>query len=260
MNIKKSINWKVFFVLLSASAFSILAVMPYIISLQGDVLRAAPIPFPVVILITIFQSVLMFAFFIFIGLRLSNKIGLGLPIIERLVDKKNIDFDLKPTIKKSIIFGILVGIIIILLDFAFFQFGLERIFKQISVPVWQGFLASFYGGISEEIVMRLFFMTFIIWLISKIKRTGSKIIENNLEVWTSIFIASILFGIGHLPVTSELMDLTPLVVFRSLLLNGVGGVVFGWLYWKKGLESAMIAHFSADIVLHVCLPLVLIIL
>lgn len=31
--------------------------------------------------------------------------------------------------------------------------------------------------------------------------------------------------------------------------------VFGWLYWKKGLESAMIAHFSADIIIHVCLPL-----
>jgi hypothetical protein len=34
-------------------------------------------------------------------------------------------------------------------------------------------------------------------------------------------------------------------------LNGVLGVAFGRLYWKKGLESAMIAHFSADIVLHV---------
>ena len=30
---------------------------------------------------------------------------------------------------------------------------------------------------------------------------------------------------------------------------------FGWLYWKHGLESAMISHFSADIVLHVLLAL-----
>jgi membrane protease YdiL (CAAX protease family) len=44
------------------------------------------------------------------------------------------------------------------------------------------------------------------------------------------------------------------------LLNGIGGVVFGWLYWKKGLESAMIAHFSADIVLHVLLPAILMII
>jgi len=39
-------------------------------------------------------------------------------------------------------------------------------------------------------------------------------------------------------------------------LNGLGGLAFGWLYWKQGLESAMIAHFSADIVLHVITPLV----
>jgi len=32
-------------------------------------------------------------------------------------------------------------------------------------------------------------------------------------------------------------------------------VVFGWLYQTRGLESAMIAHFSADIVLHVLLAL-----
>jgi hypothetical protein len=35
------------------------------------------------------------------------------------------------------------------------------------------------------------------------------------------------------------------------VLNGIGGIVFGWLYWRNGLESAMTAHFSADIVVHV---------
>jgi len=40
-------------------------------------------------------------------------------------------------------------------------------------------------------------------------------------------------------------------------LNGIGGIIFGWLYWKKGLESAMISHFSADIVLQVIFPFVL---
>jgi membrane protease YdiL (CAAX protease family) len=39
-------------------------------------------------------------------------------------------------------------------------------------------------------------------------------------------------------------------------LNGLGGLAFGWLYWKRGLESAIMAHFSADIVLHVITPLV----
>ncbi len=50
--------------------------------------------------------------------------------------------------------------------------------------------------------------------------------------------------------------LNPLVITRALVLKGVGGLAFGWLYWKQGLESAMIAHFSADIMVHVIAPLV----
>jgi hypothetical protein len=30
-----------------------------------------------------------------------------------------------------------------------------------------------------------------------------------------------------------------------------GGIAFGWLFWKWGLESAVVAHFTADVVLHV---------
>ena len=33
-------------------------------------------------------------------------------------------------------------------------------------------------------------------------------------------------------------------------------IAFGWLYWRRGILLAMVAHFSADIVLHVLPPLV----
>jgi membrane protease YdiL (CAAX protease family) len=260
MNKKKSVNWKMYFILLAASIFSILAVMPYILTLQGDILKEAPIPLPFVILIIIAQSALLFAVLIFIGLKLANILGLQIPIIESIARKEKINFSVKAIIKKSVLLGILTSIVIVLLDFIFFKFGLESLFKKLSVPIWQGFLASFYGGISEEVVMRLFFMTFVVWLIRKIARPQGKIIDNKLIIWTAIFIATILFGLGHLPITSELMKLTPLVVTSALLLNGIGGIVFGWLYWKKGLESAMIAHFTADIGLHVVLPTILLFL
>lgn len=257
MNLKKSVNWNVYFILLSASILSILAIMPYILTIQGDVLKTAPLPLPFVLVIIVAQSALLFAVLTFIGLKLANGLGLQMPIIEKIVLQKKTDFNLEAVIKNSVLLGLLTGGVIILLDFVFFKFGLESLFQQLSVPIWQGFLASFYGGISEEIVMRLFLMTFFVWFISKITNPKGKILENKLIMWTAIFIVSLLFGIGHLPITSELMPLTPLVISRALVLNGIGGMVFGWLYWKKGLESAMIAHFSADIVLHVCLPFVL---
>ena len=39
-------------------------------------------------------------------------------------------------------------------------------------------------------------------------------------------------------------------------MNDLAGLAFGWLYWKRGLESAMLAHFSADMTVHVIAPLV----
>ena len=37
------------------------------------------------------------------------------------------------------------------------------------------------------------------------------------------------------------------IVFLSLGLNLCAGMVFGWLYWKRGLEAAFIAHMVASL-------------
>jgi membrane protease YdiL (CAAX protease family) len=47
-----------------------------------------------------------------------------------------------------------------------------------------------------------------------------------------------------------------MVVLRAVVLNGLGGIVFGWFYWRHGLLSAMASHFSADLVIHVIVPLI----
>jgi membrane protease YdiL (CAAX protease family) len=257
MNIKTVVNWKIYFTLLAASVLSILAVMPYILTLQGDILRISSLSLPVIILIIVLQSIFMFAIFTFIGLKLSTHLGLQLPILESIVLKKKPDINVRSIIQTSMLLGIIAGVVIILLDLLFTQTGLENLFKEISAPIWQGFLASFYGGISEEIVMRFFFMALIIWILSKFIK--GKAIENNFVMWLSIIFAAVIFGLGHLPVTMAITTITPLIILRALLLNGIGGVIFGWLYWKKGIESAMIAHFSADIMLHVCYPFLLLI-
>ncbi|HEY5982125.1 MAG TPA: hypothetical protein VIU38_01515 [Anaerolineales bacterium] len=42
----------------------------------------------------------------------------------------------------------------------------------------------------------------------------------------------------------------PPIASRTLIGNGLVGIVCGYLHMKRGLESAIVAHFSADIVLH----------
>lgn len=83
--------------------------------------------------------------------------------------------------------------------------------------------------------------------------TKNKDLHPNIRIlWTANIIAAVIFGLGHLPATKGMgLPLNSFAITRAIVLNGVAGLVFGWLYWTRGLESSMIAHFSADIALHV---------
>ena len=97
-------------------------------------------------------------------------------------------------------------------------------------------------------------MSLLVWLGRFISKTEEGK-PTAAVFWLASILAAVLFGLGHLPATAVLVPLTPLVITRAIVLNGLLGVAFGWLYWKHGLESAMLSHFSADIVLHVLLAL-----
>ncbi|MBM4240076.1 MAG: CPBP family intramembrane metalloprotease [Euryarchaeota archaeon] len=250
-------NWKLFLILLAASIFGLIAIIPYTLTLQGSLLQGLPVPLYIILIAQILQNVILFSIFIFIGLYLSKKVGLGLPIIEGWLAGREVKSYLKSIIGISIGLGVLAAILIIGMDILFSLAGITITVSQssqLNPPAWQGFLASFYGGINEEIMMRLFLMSIIVWICYKIKKTDDGK-PTNLGFWSAIILAAVIFGLGHLPITSALTTITPLIVLRAIVLNGVGGIIFGWLYWKKGLESAMISHFSTDIVLHVLLPL-----
>lgn len=50
------------------------------------------------------------------------------------------------------------------------------------------------------------------------------------------------------------MPITPLFIVAVISLNAIAALGFGYLFWKRGIEAAMLAHFSANIILHVCAP------
>jgi membrane protease YdiL (CAAX protease family) len=50
-------------------------------------------------------------------------------------------------------------------------------------------------------------------------------------------------------------SLTGAVVFFVVGVNAAFGLLFGWLYWRHGLESAMIAHAMTHLVSYVATQL-----
>lgn len=232
-----------FLTLLGLSMLGAIAVLPYVLTLQGDLIRdSLTVPLWVMLVVSIVQSAVLFSVAVYVGLRLLPRVGLRLLPQGRFISS-------------SIAWGILVGVAIIVMDLLFVWLTPFSGYGDAAVaPVWQALLASLYGGISEEVLLRLFFMTLLIWLFSKIFRMYP---STAWLVWSAIVVSAVIFGIAHLPTAAALGPVTAIVIVRTITLNAIGGIIFGWLFWKQGLAAAVVAHFCADIILHVLAPLVL---
>jgi membrane protease YdiL (CAAX protease family) len=262
--IAKSFNWKIFFILLAACTWGFIAVLPYTLALQGDALATAQLPMPLWLLLTIqiLPQILFFGILIGIGLLLANRIGLGLPVLEAKLAGESVWPRIKAYLPLSIIIGVVGSALIIALDVYVFgpalraQMGdkASALGLQSQPAAWKGLLASFYGGVNEEVLLRLFLMSLLAWLGKFVSKTPEGR-PTAIVFWIANILAAILFGLGHLPATANLLPLTPLVVIRAVVLNGLLGIALGYLYVKHGLEAAIISHFSADIVLHVLMML-----
>ena len=103
------------------------------------------------------------------------------------------------------------------------------------------------GGIIEEVMMRLFFMSLCAFILSRIFYKSEDEIPVRTYVIANI-LAAILFAAGHLPSTMTMTALTPVILLRCFLFNGGLGLGFGYLYRKYGIGYAMIAHGSAHLI------------
>ncbi|MDR2964868.1 MAG: CPBP family intramembrane metalloprotease [Treponema sp.] len=249
---KNLINWKLFFILVIACVIASLLVIPYSLALTSAEIELTPL----ILIASAAQSLVLFAIATFFGLFISKRIGMGLPILEGVLQRENEFKEFKLILLPSVSLGVLAGVLILVLSYPFNKLIPEFQDMKILVPAWKGFLASFYGGIAEEVLLRLFLVSLIAWIFYKIKKSkdGTPPI---FGIWIAIILSAIIFGLGHLPATAQIVELNTIVVLRAIVLNGVGGIIFGWLYWKKGLEAAIIAHFSTDIVLHVITPFII---
>ncbi len=100
-----------------------------------------------------------------------------------------------------------------------------------------------YGGIIEELLLRLFLMSLIAWVLFRVfvRKKESESIPSWIYI-VSIILAAIIFGLGHLPVTAQTIGLSTPIIIRAIVLNGVAGIGFGYLYLKIGLSHAIYAH------------------
>jgi membrane protease YdiL (CAAX protease family) len=219
---------------------------------------AIPVPLPIMISVAALQIGLVSFVLSWIGLKLTERTGLTLPLIQTwIVEKKKPVMD-RQALKLALIGGAIGSFFMILTDLFLFQPHMPKLGNGEGVVWWKATLAGvLYGGIVEEVLMRLFLMALIVWLLSFIFKKYRETIPSSFY-WIGIILAALLFSAGHLPATEVLYgELNTLIIARSFILNGVLAVFFGYLFWKKGLEYAMIAHMMLHVVTQlVLLPII----
>jgi hypothetical protein len=253
--------WRLATTLWLASLAGAVLVLPYVLTLQQAAVSAAVARTHMsgaqLLLISTAQTAVLLLIAVFAGLWASRRLGLAIPLVSAWLTRQPLPRDAGRTLLWAFAIGLAVGAILILLDSLVFAHMPSVAGLVKSTPgsdarpsAWQGLLASFYGGIDEEILLRLGLMSVLALALRAVWRRRDPALPSGI-FWIANILAAVLFGLGHLPATAALVPLTAAVVLRAIVLNGVAGIVFGVLFRRYGLEWAMASHFSADIVLHV---------
>lgn len=208
-------------------------------SLLAD--RELPLPMWVMGAISLVQSGVYLLIAVLIGSNLGPQVGLGAPILAGTQPLNS-----RATwrmLAEALGVGAGCGLLLHALGSVAPE-GIRTLGERLHVPLLSKVL---YGGFTEEVLIRWGLMTFILWLLVRLSRQRAE--GHGLRVGAAIAVSAFLFGLGHLPVVTAMdATLTLPVVAYVLAGNFVFGVVFGYLYFRRGIESAMVAHATAHVI------------
>ena len=222
------------------SSISIFFPQDLIVQISG---QDFPAPKPIMAFASFFIVLILYGGLGFIGLKLSSKINL--PDI----------WDEKITIKQKILFpvfiGTIIGIIFIIVDIIYTKaFSIKQLHPDFPFSI----VASLTAGIGEEIIFRLFLISFWVWLISN-KIFKSKYF--NQIFWIISIFSAISFSVGHIPSLMFLggyntfYEIPTVLIAEIIFLNSLLSVSCAYYFKKYGIISAIVLHFWVDIIWHV---------
>lgn len=138
--------------------------------------------------------------------------------------------------------GLLTGVMLVGLDVMAAPWvgrSWEQWLWQAAQPTLQSSAVGvFYGGITEEILMRWGLMSVLAWGLCSL--IGQR--WRGPALLVAAMLTALVFGAAHLPALAAQMELTNAILVRTLVLNGLAALVYAWVFWRHHLEAAMVSH------------------
>ena len=157
-------DWKVWALICGLGALGVAAVMPYVLDLQGPALRQAAeksgMSVPVMLALSAAQGVVLLGICSRVGIWAARHAGFSFPLIDAIVARTPVPWPVTAALW-SVLLGLAAGALVVVIDVFVFAPSAAIALSGGQPAAWKGFLASFYGGITEEIFLRLFLLSLL---------------------------------------------------------------------------------------------------
>lgn len=200
---------------------------------------------------SLLQPAILLAIAVLIGTALARKVGLTSPVAEALASGGPAIQAFRPQWVPGLVGGFSGGITIVAIALIWNPLLPPDVVARVAelgniLPISTRIL---YGGFTEELLLRWGLMTLLVWIPWRAFQKRDELPKPRYVI-SAILISSFIFAIGHLPIASMLVPkLTIALTSYVIAANSVFGLIAGYLYWKRGLESAMLAHMLTHVVL-----------
>lgn len=235
-------NWRLCFTLWLIGLPGVLA-LNWVAIQNAPAVPQTPVPIWVIGVVGVLQNILLLSIAAYAGTRFAPRVGLHAPVLSAVLagrfSRQRMRSILSPAVG-----GGLLGVFILCGYSALIPPELKAMQQQNALPLMVRIL---YGGFTEEILLRWGLMTWLAWLIWRLCK-GEAGVLSPFVAWTAVAISAVVFGVAHLPAANAIFGelSTPMTTY-IIAGNAAFGLIAGYLFWRRGLEAAIVAHVFAHI-------------
>ncbi len=153
--------------------------------------------------------------------RMAAQLGFQPSLLGALISRERVSFSIFWALVLAVGLGVALGAMYLV----FFLLPNSPLPSETSLGM------IFIAAVGFEMIQRLFLLTFVGWLFFRKRLTS-------IRMWIAIIITALILTLLAIPLIWPLDFLSAV----DLVILTLTSVVFGWLYWKRGLEMAIIAH------------------